>query len=146
METMPEIFKHKDTDVVSARDLYDHLGFSPTQWKRWYKKNIVGNGFFDEGIDYIVIDNMSKTFIGRPYEDFAITIDMVKHLSMMARTKKGKEIRDYFINSEKEARSLKMKLHQKEIELANERARTQQILAERAWDISDKYDLIRRWR
>lgn len=93
--------------VVSARDLYDLLGLDKSQWSRWYEKNILGNEFVIQGVDYQVFDIMSNTQGGRPSKDFHITIDFAKRLAMMARSEKGEEVRKYFIECE---RKLKLAL------------------------------------
>ena len=38
--------------------------------------------------------------------DYIVTVDIAKHLAMMERNEKGKEVRDYFIRVEKEARRM----------------------------------------
>lgn len=88
------------SQVVSARDLYEYLGFDKSQWKRWYEKNILTNQFVIENVDYEVFDMMSGIEGGRPTKDFAITTDFAKRLSMMARTEKGEQARKYFIECE----------------------------------------------
>ncbi|WP_439646458.1 antA/AntB antirepressor family protein [Secundilactobacillus collinoides] len=40
---------------------------------------------------------------GRPQVNHALTLDMAKELSMIQRTKKGKQARRYFIHMEKQA-------------------------------------------
>ncbi len=77
------------------------------------KKNIEEDTYFTNEIDYIPIDMMSN---GNQTKDFQLTIEMAKELSMMARTDKGKQARQYFIELEKQwnspeavmARALKM--------------------------------------
>jgi len=50
---------------------------------------------------------MSKTSeSGRPSKDFILSIDFAKKLSMLARTEKGEQIRNYFIEVEKQSNSL----------------------------------------
>ena len=40
---------------------------------------------------------------GNNITTFIVTIELAKHLAMMARTEKGKQIRDYFLECEKKA-------------------------------------------
>lgn len=87
--------------VVSARELYDFLGFDKSQWARWYQKNIELNDFASVNEDYEVLDIMSKTSGGRPSVDFALSIDFAKRLSMMARTERGEQARQYFLECER---------------------------------------------
>lgn len=99
--------------VVSARELYDFLGYDKSQWSRWYKKNIEENAFAIENQDWIGFDTMSN---GNETKDFALSIDFSKRLSQMARTAKGEEIRNYFIECEKLVQSPK-ELTRKELAL-----------------------------
>lgn len=88
--------------VVSARELYDFLGFEKANWKRWYSKNIVEEEFFQEGVDY---DGFVLMMNGNETKDFVITTDMAKELAMLSRTEKGKEARRYFIECENKLKS-----------------------------------------
>jgi anti-repressor protein len=88
---------------VSARELYDVLGYDKSQWKRWYTKNIIDNQFAIENTDWVGFDIMSSSNNGSQTMDFAITVDFAKKLSMLARTKKGDEVRDYFLECERQS-------------------------------------------
>ena len=88
--------------VVSARELYEALGFEASNWSKWYSKNILKNQFAIENEDYVTLvlgTNVNKT----EKKDFALTLDFAKKLSMMARTDKGDQVRDYFLACEKRA-------------------------------------------
>lgn len=86
------------SQVVSAKELHDFLGFDKSQWSRWAKKNIVDNLFAIENEDWVGFDIVSK---GNKTKDYAISLDFSKRLSMMARTEKGEQARRYFIECEK---------------------------------------------
>lgn len=94
-----KITEKEGKHAVSARELYDFLGYDKSQWSRWHQTNIINNEFAIENIDYQTIDIMSN---GNESKDFAISIDFAKELSMLARNEKGKKARLYFINCEKE--------------------------------------------
>lgn len=97
-----ELIKIQEKDgkqLVSAKELYEALGFNITHWAKWYKKNIIKNEFAIQFEDW---DNLalsaSKTV------DFVLTLDFAKRLAMMAKTEKGEEVRKYFIECEKKAK------------------------------------------
>ena len=54
---------------------------------------------FIENVDYRGFDIMSN---GNESKDFEVTINMAKELCMLCRNNKGKEVRQYFIQIEKE--------------------------------------------
>lgn len=93
-------------EVVSARDLYDFLGFDRSQWSRWAKKNIEKNPFAQDGIDWQGFDIMSN---GNNTKEYALTIDFAERLSMLARTEKGEEIRRWFQSLKKKPKELSRK-------------------------------------
>lgn len=105
------IFEHDGRQAVSARELYDMLGFENKNFSRWAKKNITENEFAMEGEDWLklnddgvyVLKTKTKEAGGRPTEDYALSIDFAKRISMLARTEKGEEIRRYFVTMEQEA-------------------------------------------
>ncbi|MBO0947257.1 antA/AntB antirepressor family protein [Fibrella forsythiae] len=85
------------SSVVSARELYESLGFDVSQWARWSKKNIVTNPFALQGVDWQQLDIVSKTSEGgRPSVDYALSTDFAERLCMLARTEKGEEVRRWF--------------------------------------------------
>ena len=105
MENLITINKtKKGTTVVSARELYEGLGFDTSNWAKWYDKNIIKNQFVKENEDWAVLVLSTKTSDGgRPTKDFTITLDFAKRLAMQAKTEKGEQIRSYFIECEKKA-------------------------------------------
>ena len=89
------IKKYNGKKAVSARELYEKLGFASQHWASWYKKNITSNPFAVQNEDFVQLPLSGRT------QDFALSIDFAKRLSMMARTKTGEQIRNYFIEVEK---------------------------------------------
>jgi anti-repressor protein len=104
---MQELVKIQDRNgkkAVSARELYEKLGYNTNQWKRWYEKNIIKNEFAVENEDWVLLDiRSSEQGRGNFGKDFALSLDFAKRLSMMARTEVGERIRQYFIEIEKHA-------------------------------------------
>lgn len=98
MDKPIEIKQTENGAVVSAKELYNFLGYDSSQWSRWYNSNIIKDNFFIENVDYQTLDIMSN---GNPTKDFALNVNMAKELSMLARNENGKKARLYFIECEK---------------------------------------------
>lgn len=90
---------HEGQQVASGRDIHAYLGVD-TAYTKWFSR-MVEYGF-TEGQDFLTF--LTESTGGRPSTDHAITFDMAKELGMIQRTAKGKEIRQYFIEVEKQAR------------------------------------------
>lgn len=84
--------------VVSGRDLHEFLGVKDN-YTDWFKR-MVAYGF-TENVDFIGLSEKSDKLVGRPRVDHALTLDMAKEISMIQRTEKGKQARQYFIDVEK---------------------------------------------
>ncbi|MDS1015244.1 antA/AntB antirepressor family protein [Lentilactobacillus buchneri] len=104
MEELIKTFKQKDGSVaVDGRDLHDFLEVD-TQYTKWIDRMIEYG--FTENVDFTSFSQKSlKPSGGRPQVNHALTLDMAKELSMIQRTKKGKQARQYFISMEKQAKS-----------------------------------------
>ena len=81
---------------VNARDLYDYLEIKH-HFKDWIGNSIRDYGF-EKNIDFCYY--FSESTGGRPRKEYAISINMAKELSMVAKTAKGREARKYFIKCE----------------------------------------------
>jgi len=82
--------------LVDARELHSFLEIKRdfSNWIKYYIKNYD----FVEQVDFTTL--VAKSSGGRNPLEYAITIEMAKELSMVSRTKKGKEARRYFIEIE----------------------------------------------
>ncbi|MEK2589254.1 antA/AntB antirepressor family protein, partial [Lentilactobacillus buchneri] len=61
---------------------------------------------FTENVDFAGFEQKStKPQGGRPQVNHALTLDMAKELSMIQRTDRGKQARQYFIAMEKRAKA-----------------------------------------
>nr|DAO29148.1 MAG TPA: antirepressor protein [Caudoviricetes sp.] len=107
MKELIKITEQNGNQAVSARELYEFLGYNKAVWARWYQKNILENEFAFENIDY---QTFNITLNGNETKDFALSIDFAKKLSMKANTARGEEARQYFIECEKQLRSGKFAL------------------------------------
>ena len=86
--------------VVSGRQLHEALGVK-TAYKDWFPR--MTEYGFTEGEDFSSF--LSKSTGGRPSQDHVIKLDMAKEIAMIQRTERGKKVRQYFIQVEKDFNS-----------------------------------------
>lgn len=86
--------------TVNARDLHVALGVG-WDFSTWIKDNLKD---FQENQDYVIFQKKLEKSKGRPFKEYALTLDTAKHICMMARCEKGKQLRQYFIEAEKQFR------------------------------------------
>lgn len=100
MELIKIDIDEKGIKTVNARYLWEFLG-SKQEFSNWIKARIRDYGF-EKGNDFIVFDKVvNNPNGGRPSEEYHLTLDTAKELSMVERNAKGKEARLYFIACEK---------------------------------------------
>lgn len=86
---------------VSGRELHEFLEIE-TPYHKWVKRRIE-EAQLEKGVDYEVLDKfVQNSKGGRPSEDHAFSLDSGKNIGMLERNEKGKAIRKYFIDVEKE--------------------------------------------
>jgi phage anti-repressor protein len=97
--------------AVSARELHAFLQVK-THFKDWVKRMFEYG--FTEGVDYQLLvaqkratNNPKNPFINET--DYALSLDTAKEISMIQRSEKGKQARQYFIEAEKELRGFRQK-------------------------------------
>lgn len=90
--------------VVSGRQLHETLGVK-TRYNDWFNRMIEFG--FTENEDYLAITQKRVTAQGNATHqtDHVIKLDMAKEIAMIQRTEKGKEVRQYFIQIEKDYNS-----------------------------------------
>ncbi|MGQ7457130.1 phage antirepressor KilAC domain-containing protein [Streptococcus suis] len=86
--------------VVSGRQLHEALRVK-TAYKDWFPR-MTEYGFV-EGQDFC--SNLSESTGGRRAVDHVIKLDMAKEIAMIQRTERGKKVRQYFIQVEKDFNS-----------------------------------------
>ncbi len=86
---------------TTARKLYEFLKMDKTHYSRWVKSNITENSFAEENVDYwaLAIDG-ERNFNPNPSQDFKLSANFAKKLSMQGKTEKAELARDYFIRVE----------------------------------------------
>lgn len=117
MDSLLRINYESEMPTVSARDLHEALEISK-RFSVWFETNSQG---FVENEDFtsVLLGTEVQNNGGvqmRELQDYNVSVDMAKHICLMSRTKKGKQIRQYFIDLEKAwntpeqimARALKM--------------------------------------
>ena len=102
MKLIPIIVNENNEQLVSARDLYKALEVKK-RFSAWWEQN---SQLLIEGEDFTSV--LSGTVVNngadKPLQDYSLTLDTAKHIAMQSKTPKGREIRSYFIQVEKEYR------------------------------------------
>lgn len=89
--------------VVSGRQLHETLGVK-TKYADWFNRMIEYG--FTENQDFLLLKNEQQTGRGGHNKvDHVLKLDMAKEIAMIQRTDKGKEVRTYFIQVEKDFNS-----------------------------------------
>lgn len=106
MNELIKIQVKNDRQLVSARDLYKGLDLK-IRFSLWVKKNF---DQFVEGEDFTSVstDTVVNNGARKPIQDYLLTIDTAKELCMMSKTEKGRKVRKYFIQVEKNWNSPEM--------------------------------------
>lgn len=86
--------------VVSGRQLHEALGVN-SRYTTWFDR--MKEYGFTEGQDFL--PNLGKSTGGRQATDHIIKLDMAKEIAMIQRTERGKQVRQYFIQVEKDFNS-----------------------------------------
>lgn len=92
---------HDGTQAVMGRDLHQFLEIGK-DYSTWFK-DMCRYGFV-AGQDFSPISGNTSPAGGRPRIDHIISLDMAKEISMIQRTDKGKQARQYFIECERRAK------------------------------------------
>ncbi|HEM3468822.1 TPA: phage antirepressor KilAC domain-containing protein [Streptococcus suis] len=90
--------------VVSGRQLYKALGVN-SNYTTWF--NRMTEYGFTENEDYLLLSNFGNQTGrgGHNKVDHIIKLDMAKEIAMIQRTDRGKQVRQYFIQVEKDFNS-----------------------------------------
>lgn len=89
--------------VVSARQLHKSLEVK-TRFSQWVEQNFK---ILEEGYDFtsVVGTTVVNNGANRKLQDYVLSLDAAKNLAMVSKTDKGKEVRQYFIQVEKDFNS-----------------------------------------
>ncbi len=95
--------------LVDARRLHDFLGVG-RDFSNWIKGRIQEYGFV-EGGDYLLTKMGEQLLSGTQWKiNYFLTLDMAKELAMVERTARGREVRRYFIDCERQTQQLQQGL------------------------------------
>ncbi|WP_226019998.1 antA/AntB antirepressor family protein [Serratia symbiotica] len=96
--------------LCNARDLHEFLGVR-RDFSTWIKNRIADYGFA-LGVDFLLVHQnggIKKVRGGdRRSKDYHLTLDTAKELAMVERNDKGRQVRRYFIECEKQLRQKEM--------------------------------------
>lgn len=101
MNELLKVTYDNDRITLSARELHKYLEVG-TRFNDWFPRMCEYG--FHEDLDYkeVLLKNEYNPNGGRTATDYQLTIDMAKEIAMLQRSEKGREIRQYFIQVEKE--------------------------------------------
>lgn len=124
-ELLPIINQDDGRIAVSGRALHEFLEVK-TRYDIWF--NRMKDYGFAENQDFGAIAQKRTTAQGNAtvYQDHVLTLDMAKELSMIQRTDRGKQARQYFIAVEKEYNSPE-KLMARALQVANKELATLRV-------------------
>lgn len=97
---LPTIQEHANLQqAVSARELYEFL--EPTErFSSWFDRQLQYG--FVENQDYLGCE-VFNALARQNLKDYFLSVDMAKEISMIQRSDKGKQARQYFIQCERKA-------------------------------------------
>ena len=90
-----------EINSVNAREIHKYLEVK-TKFADWIKRAIEKYDFI-ENQDYAILKNGNGN---NAYIDYIVVLDMAKELAMLENNPKGKETRKYFIEFEKQGKTL----------------------------------------
>lgn len=101
--------------TANARDLHTFLQVG-RDFTTWIKGRLAEYGFA-EGVDYVVAGspdrgNQSGRGGDRRSVDYHLTLDVAKELAMLENNERGRQVRRYFIECERQARAARSALPQ----------------------------------
>ena len=97
MNELIKVTEKNGQKAVSARELYQYLEITE-RFQNWCNRQFQYG--FIEGVDYVGCKEFN-TLANQELSDFALTIECAKEISMLQKSDKGKQARQYFIECEK---------------------------------------------
>jgi len=112
----------EEINSVSLRELHKFVG-ATEKFNSWAKRHLrlfVSEKHFTRVNTFTLVNRGAK----REIKDYIVTLDTAKHIALMSKTDKGMEVREYFINLEKDYQRLQeenLKLVKENLRLANKK-------------------------
>lgn len=101
MSELIPLTNHNGIQAVMGRDLHTFLKIGK-DYSTWFK-DMTEYGFV-AGQDFSPISGKTSPAGGRPRIDHIVKLDMAKEISMIQRTERGKQARQYFLECERKAK------------------------------------------
>ncbi len=93
--------------MTTATKLYEFLGLNPSNYSKWFKKNLLENEFAEENVDFFrFVLKYESGVREKERQDARLTASFAKKLSMMQKNEKGEAARNYFIGIENGTKKL----------------------------------------
>lgn len=103
---------------TTATKLYDFLELNPSNYSKWFRKNILENEFAEETVDYFPFVLRYESLTGeKERQDAKLTARFAKKLSMTQKNERGEQARDYFTKVEDKAKEMVLRLQEMSPEL-----------------------------
>jgi len=105
MEELIKVREENGKRLVSARELYNFLG-ATERFENWFNRQLQFG--FTENEEFTTVKSFTLVNNGASREimNYALSLDMAKEISMIQRSDKGKEARQYFILCEKNLKKI----------------------------------------
>jgi len=93
--------------IVSSWALYNFLELRKADYSRWIRANLKSNDYAIENVDYTEVEKDLRSHADYSnnkvpiHQDYHLRLDFAKKLCMVARSRKGEQARNYFIEIEK---------------------------------------------
>lgn len=72
--------------MTTATKLYEFLGLNPSNYSKWFKKNLLENEFAEENVDFFrFVLKYESGVQGKERQDARLTASFAKKLSMMQK-------------------------------------------------------------
>lgn len=88
-----------DEGMTTAKKLYEFLELDASNYSRWSRKHILNNPYAEENVDFWAFVTNDE-WGGQATTDYKLTATFAKKLSMMTKSLKGEQARQYFIGTE----------------------------------------------